>query len=98
MAHYISTLAYMEERTPVFESISELDGRLIAWDEKVFSSLLGVAQRGKHVFIANCPDDLSVIGRQIIDVGPSVCLFERRFFESHFKQRAYSPEESVIDG
>ena len=43
MAHYISTLAYMEERTPVFESISELDGRLIAWDEKVF---LFTARRG----------------------------------------------------
>lgn len=87
MAHYISSMAKIENGRPVFESLSELDGKIIAWDEKCFSSLMMVGQQGKVVFVAESPEDLINIGHQVADVGPSMCLIERRFFEANFKQK-----------
>jgi hypothetical protein len=77
----------MDEGKPVFESLSELDGKIIAWDEKVFSSLMVVGQHGRLVFVASSPEDLVRIGSQISETGPAMCLIERRFFEAHFNEK-----------
>ena len=89
MAHYISSLAFIEDGKPIFESLSELDGKIMAWDEKLFSSLLSVGQHGRHVFVANEPADLRRIGAHLPSVGPSICIMERRFFEAHFHQETH---------
>jgi hypothetical protein len=97
MAHYISTVGYIEEGRPVFESVSEINGSIVAWDDKVFGSLMSVAQHGNTVFVASCPQDLVGIGRQLPRLGRAMCLFERRFFESHFHQKTKLVGENITD-
>ena len=97
MTHYISSIAYIDDGKPVFESLSELDGKLMAWDEKLFSSLMAVGQQGRHVFVATEPDDMRRIAVQIPEVGPSMCIMERRFFEAHFHEKTHLAG-NVTDG
>lgn len=85
MTFYVSTIAFLENGKPVFESLSELDGKIMAWDEAVFASLLAIGQKGDVVWVADEPGDLSRIGESL--TSPSICLMEMKFFEEMFEKK-----------
>ena len=94
---YVSAIAYFENGQPVFDTLSDLDGMIVAWQEDIFHSLLAVGQTGYPVFVADEPSDLPRIARQVVEIGPRLCLLEKDFFCSHFQSnvKLVGEEENV---
>ena len=84
MTYYVSAIASWQDGKPVFQTVSELDGMIIAWDSDDFASLLAVAQSGFPVFVADEVNDLPKIARAVKQMGPRMCLIEKGFFADNF--------------
>ena len=98
MTEYVSSIVFIDNDKPVFETTSELDGKIVAWDEDTFACLLSVGQQKEVVFVADEAQDLMRIGKAMLNQNrPRLCLIERKFFESHFDSETVRVGVNVTD-